>query len=86
MARGIKMKMIDTDKAYEVLTNYYHHETVVQHITLQDALGKIPAVDAVRVIRCKDCQWYMTPLCSMFNSYKLPPGDNDFCSFGEQRR
>ena len=34
---------IDRQTAYDVLTEFYHHTTDVQHMALHDALSKVPA-------------------------------------------
>ena len=39
-------RLIDADTAYKVLTDYYHHNTDVQHIALTLALNKVPTVEA----------------------------------------
>lgn len=39
-------RLIDADTAYKVLTDYYHHDTDVQHIALTLALNKVPTVEA----------------------------------------
>ena len=39
-------RLIDTNKAYKVLTHYYNHNTDIQHIALIDALSQVPPVDA----------------------------------------
>lgn len=36
------MRLIDENKAYEVLTDFYHHKTEVQHLALEAALGMVP--------------------------------------------
>lgn len=41
--------LIDRDKTYEVLTDYYHHKTGMQHEVLQDALSKVPVEDAIPI-------------------------------------
>ena len=49
-------------------------------------IAKIPAVDAVAVVRCGDCKWFNHPGCAIFivdDSDR--PTENDFCSFGERR-
>lgn len=61
-------------------------------VYLQD-IAEAPTVDAVEVVRCKDCKFGVTPYgdehdgwieCS--NIYSKPLfGCNDFCSFGERR-
>ena len=43
-------KWIDTDAAYAVLTDYYHHSTDTQHAALREALGRVETVDAVPVV------------------------------------
>lgn len=43
------MRLIDTDSAYTVLTNYYHHKTDAQHMALKNALDKVETVDAIPV-------------------------------------
>ena len=42
-------RWIDTDAAYAVLTDYYHHSTDTQHAALREALGRVETVDAVPV-------------------------------------
>ena len=42
-------RLIDTDAAYDVLTDYYHHTTDTQHQALREALGRVESVDAVPV-------------------------------------
>ena len=43
-------RLIDTDAAYAVLTDYYHHTTDTQHAALKEALGRVETVDAVPVV------------------------------------
>lgn len=53
-------------------------------------LQKAPTVDAVEVVRCKYCKWYVedrafppfcdNPICGMQH-----PNDKTFCSYGERR-
>ena len=42
-------KLIDTQTAYDILTDYYHHTTDTQHEALKEALGRVESVDAVPV-------------------------------------
>lgn len=42
-------RVIDTDSAYAVLTDYYHHTTDTQYAALKEALGRVESVDAVPV-------------------------------------
>ena len=59
------------------------------------AIGKLPAADAVPVVRCKDCKWFVDNNggewygCKMFQVVRITPEDapkpDDFCSYGERR-
>ena len=42
-------RYIDTDTAYKVLTEYYHHKTKSQHEALKEALSRVPAADVQEV-------------------------------------
>lgn len=44
---GKKTRLVDTQDVFNVLSDYYHHSTHVQHLALQEALNKVPTVDAV---------------------------------------
>ena len=45
-------------------------------------IEKAPAVDAVPVVRCKDCKHYAA--CKRYGDLSRP-NDDDFCSYGERR-
>ena len=54
------------------------------------AVGHAPAVDAVEVCRCKDCQYYeakecVCPYIWMSDGAHLWTGADDFCSYGERK-
>ncbi len=53
-------------------------------------IDSAPTVDAVEVVRCKDCAKRNTAKCSMRygGSFKVQirwEADNDFCSWGERK-
>ena len=86
-------KWIDTDAAYAVLTAYYHHSTDTQHAALREALGQVESVDAVPVVRCKDCtHWSGRKYNVHINGFlpwcrfsALQREANDYCSYGERK-
>ena len=41
------------------------------------------SIDAVPVVRCKDCRWNLWMRCTRFEY--APVTDEDFCSKGERR-
>ena len=53
------------------------------------ALGLLdccPTVDAVEVVRCKDCKQYsQSGLCNLYLSVSHEMKPDDFCSYGERR-
>lgn len=41
-------RLIDAQDTFNVLSDYYHHSTHVQHLALQEALNKVPTAVPVR--------------------------------------
>ena len=80
------MRLIDADETYKVLTDYYHQRTEIQHEALKKALSKVLTVDAVEVVRCKDCRWYENDgyhtNCQIM---RFCVEAEDYCSRGERR-
>lgn len=52
---------------------------MVQHAYLVD----VPSVDAVEVVRCKDCRFKTEPGQPNILCYNMK--DDDFCSYGERK-
>lgn len=50
---------------------------------IEKAIDDAPAVDAVEVVRCKDCRWQNTPMCWI--TYRQLLDDYDFCCGGIRR-
>jgi len=85
-------KWINTDAAYAVLTDYYHHSTDTQHAALREAFERVESVDAVPVVRCKGCKYW-----DAFPSSTLAPDHHEckririhttaewFCAAGERK-
>ena len=48
--------------------------------TVLEYAEQLPTVDAVPVVRCRDCRKFKTYGCRMVAS-----GYDDFCSYGEQK-
>jgi len=86
------MRLIDAEKVYEVLTEYYHHRTEIQHEALKEAIERVPTVDAVEVVRCKDCKFGQRLIdanglhylfCGNPFGHGIMVGNHSFCSWGE---
>lgn len=50
------------------------------HSKIQRIIADTPTVDAVPVVRCRDCRKFKTYGCRMVAS-----GYDDFCSYGERK-
>ena len=90
-------KLIDADKI-----NYHEHTECMWHgdfetvRTVTDKeIAEIPTVDAVPVVRCRDCKWFAENRngewygCWLFNAILAneseKPREDDFCSYGERK-
>ena len=78
------MRLVDADEIYKVLTDYYHHRTETQHEALKEAIKRVPTVDAVEVLRCKDCVYFWDGVCTAHTD-AICTDENEFCSWGERR-
>ena len=74
------MRLIDKEQTYQTLSEYYHHTGTIQHMALREALGRVPVVDAVPVIRCKDCARSATCF-----TYRETGNSEGFCAWAERR-
>lgn len=88
------MKLIDADTVVTIqVYNDMTEETDTKKMTVADAIdewsdeGCPPTVDAVEVVRCKECRYYESENhnCVDEMGYARIWEENDFCSFGERR-
>lgn len=85
------MRLIDADalkefieSAYRPLCDDYHMKDYVLNQILTD-IKNAPTVDAVEVIRCKDCKWYEFDRkmhCGLPHGVRLK---DDYCSDAERK-
>ena len=90
------MRLIDADVLGRYLNDWQlsnatnEHEVEYSLIEMfMHILDTQPTIDAVPVVRCKDCIWY-TPIsetCDWTSTdcTKTFREQNDFCSYGERR-
>lgn len=79
--------LISRQAAYDTLTEYYNLRTEEQRKSIKGALSGVPTIDAVPVVRCKDCKHRDTKegLCKGRGwPMQLVP-DDGFCDKGERR-
>lgn len=85
------MKLIDADALKEKYTRNFDYENCIYDgATVVGNVDEAPTVDAVPVIRCKDCKNYKTPLegvddyCTFFGWLGLEP--DGFCAWAERKK
>lgn len=92
-------KLIDADiLSKEILIGC--NQEIIKYKTMRRALGNVarkaldcvetaPAVDAVPVVRCKDCKeykrWDGKPICIRLGSWYGDTNPDDFCSYGRRK-
>ena len=90
------MRLIDADALKEWVENWftmnrhYHPYSKSNNIPtteLIDIIDRMPTVNAVGVVRCKDCKWFNDWGCAIriIDDSDKPKG-SDFCSFAERRQ
>lgn len=84
------MRRIDADKFILALMDA--SLSSVDEDTILDLVDSIPTVDAVPVVRCKDCKYYEMGVCLKIYSDGNVHQDAwqrrkpvDFCSYGERK-
>ena len=107
MANEKRLKIIDYDEVRNLFDEEYkktaqlirdgetHLDNLAEGFTEADrVIWKLPTVDAVEVVRCKDCKHYEQEYsddyfrCQVFQGcYEkgFPTEKDDFCSYGERR-
>lgn len=87
------MRLIDADKLqqFPIRANRCDKEHANKHFlngieSVMEYAELLPTVDAVPVVRCKDCKKLGTGECPMEQDYPwISTDSDDFCSYGERR-
>lgn len=80
------MRLIDADAivyTHEVARSLDDRHNWIELCVTQDDIECMPTIDAVEVVRCKDCKWHMDKFCNNFNVIGFD--NDDFCSMGERK-
>nr|DAN39264.1 MAG TPA: hypothetical protein [Caudoviricetes sp.] len=89
--RRTSMKLVDADKARECFGG-----DGVTGAVMQRMFDSLPTIDAVPVVRCRDCKWFnhYTMECESDDvatdheggaSFSINFGPDDFCSYGQRK-
>ena len=88
------MRLIDADALHNFVSEEFKDDVPYEWAWALTAVDHAPAVDAVEVVRCKDCKHYKpqkksahwenrTNYCNRIVTIKVQP--YDFCSYGERK-
>jgi hypothetical protein len=84
-----KIRLIDANAMREDWLENGENEYVYDTNAVLASIDAQPTVEAVEVVRCKDCEWYnATGCCEGFGWCEHFDGgmmDNDFCSHAERK-
>lgn len=85
------MRLIDADALHEFVEKEFPNGTPYEWAWALTVVDHTPTIDAVEVVRCKDCRyWHEDALACEY----LPRSENgtrpawygdDFCSYGERK-
>lgn len=76
------MRLIDADKLLEVLNK----KSVPFNASVNDAILTAPTVDAVEVVRCKDCKHFVKATdWFACKKWYMDIREDDYCSYGERK-
>lgn len=80
-------RMIDADAIQYTDLNGDHQESKVRvYVAFKENIDRMPTVDSVEVVRCKDCKWYQPDAdkwCGYFERMGFEP--DNYCSQGERK-
>ena len=87
-------RLIDADALMDVIRQHEYRLATKQGaidygmftLGIQQAVDEQPTVDAVPVVRCKDCKWLydeMDDYCCRSHRGLVRICENSFCSYGE---
>ena len=77
------MRLIDAD----VLMNEANSDGAYGYVDAKQ-ISEVPTIDAVEVVRCKDCKWLygvMDDYCCINHKGLVEICENSFCSHGERK-
>lgn len=86
MQKGKNMRLIDADALIEFIVEEAQDLRTLSTKTVGQAISKTPTVDAVPVIRCKDCKHKNEyGYCTVYLNFHHLTADMDYCSDAERK-
>ena len=79
-------RLIDADTMRDDWLENGENEHVYDTNAVLDSIDSQPTVDAVEVVRCKDCKWvYRDPYSGCYYCHERQVQITHFCSYGERK-
>ena len=75
------MRLIDADALFHKFDTQPWYDNADRDEIALPEIDKAPTIDAVLVVRCRDCKHLYGTLCTVCGL--LPRKPDDFCSYGE---
>lgn len=84
------MRLADVDTIYDEVEKQYKGSTGIERNCNRNFLDLIcdaPTIDAVPVVRCRECVKHGTEYCPLMNHYigEDETDPDDFCSYGQRK-
>ena len=84
------MRLIDADAFLKDILTAGIGKTIIEYseIDIGYMIRRRPTIDAVPVIRCKDCKWLYSEMgnyCCRSHRGLVRICENSFCSYGERK-
>lgn len=89
------MKLIDADKlaknlTYDIANRPIHGNFKITVASVRAAISNAPVIDAVPVVRCKDCSYWKAAKVNAKGFLICPASgmeitEDDYCSYGERK-
>ena len=86
-----KLEELARDRYLDTPQGSRYQSQMNERTSLKHLIYDFPTIDAIQVVRCKDCIYYeigkdYQPYCNCSDGgISDYPQDNDFCSHGERR-
>lgn len=74
-----RTEYISRQAAIEIASGYCHPSNIAEE------LAKLPSVDTVKVVRCKDCKYYHPSYCEIWSRFgTMQTREKGYCYMGER--
>ena len=88
---GVDLHGVFNKQLAEIVKRKDEDDLALDFRFLFTSISALPSVDAVEVVRCKDCRYFThyadgCGVCTEKDNILTYQNQNDFCSYGERRK